>query len=181
MRLHFVTAVLCLTTSLSTVQAQTNSNNDGRDLAVSPSRFRLSEIDKKVIKEFNGAWQQCVLGTKDIEAVVLLLREPDGSTRAVSAGRSTQAYQFTFRWNPAIIAVFHTHPNNRNPKPVTQDILVARRFDVPIFTLTRRGMFMYDPVNDRISIIKAGTDWLEFSSWTQESDLAAINPSQRNP
>jgi hypothetical protein len=99
--------------------------------------------------------------------------------KAVSAGRSNQSYKFTFTWNPAIIAVFHTHPNNRDPEPQGQDILIARRFDVPIFTITRRGMYMYDPATDRISRIKNGIDWLDSSSWRQPSQLAAIQPSQR--
>jgi hypothetical protein len=163
---------------LSTAQAQTSAGDDGRSLVGSRSRFVLSDIDPKVIKEFNGAWQQCVLGTKNNEAVVLVLRDADGSTRAVSGGNSTQSYEFTFKWNPAIIAIFHTHPNNRDPKPVKQDIQVSRRFDVPIFTLTRRGMFMYDPATDRITKIKSGIDWLDSSNWSQVSDLAAI---KRNP
>ena len=179
MRLLFVSAVLCLMLSFSTAQAQTSATDDGRPLVGSRSRFVLSDIDAKVVKEFNRAWQQCVLGTKNNEAVVLVIRNTDGSIKAVSAGHSTQAYQFTFTWNPAIIAIFHTHPNNRDPKPVAQDILVARRFDVPIFTLSRQGMFMYDPATDRITKLKAGLDWLDFPSWQQASDLAAINPSQR--
>lgn len=179
MRLLFVSAVFCLTLSFSTVQAQTSPSNDRRPLVGSPSRFVLSDIDEKMVKQFNGAWQQCVLGTKATEAVVLVLRDPDGSVKAVSAGGSTQSYKFTFTWNPAIIAIFHTHPNNRDPKPVEQDILVARRFDVPIFTLTRQGMFMYDPATDRITRVKSGIDWLEYSSWQQASNVAALNRSQQ--
>ena len=178
MRLLFVSAVLCLML-FSTAQGQRSANNDGQPPVRSPSRFAPSDIDEKMVRQFNGAWQQCVLGTKNNEAVVLVIRNTDGSIKAVSAGHSTQAYQFTFTWNPAIIAIFHTHPNNRDPKPVAQDILVARRFDVPIFTLSRQGMFMYDPATDRITKLKAGLDWLDFPSWQQASDLAAINPSQR--
>ena len=172
MRLLFVVAVLCLST-FSTAQAQTAANNDARRFADNRSRFQLSDIDGKVIKEMNGAWQQCVMGTKDTEAVVLVLRARDGSIKAASGGRSNQAYQFTFIWNPDIIAVIHTHPNNRNPEPQPQDIQVARRFDVPMFTITRRGMYLYDPVADRVSKVKNGIDWLDTSSWTQSSNLAA--------
>ena len=177
MRLLSISAAFCLL-CFSTGQAQTSSSDNDRPRAGNRSRFVLSDIDPQVIKEFNGAWQQCVLGTKNNEAVVLVLRDADGSTRAVSGGNSTQSYEFTFKWNPAIIAIFHTHPNNRDPKPVKQDIQVARRFDVPIFTLTRQGMFMYDPATERITKIKNGIDWLDSSSWSQVSDLASI---KRNP
>src|SRR5262245_9547047 len=168
MRLLFISAVACLSLLLSDAEAQYPATNIERS-----SRFVLTDIDEKLIKEFNGAWQQCVLGSKDVEAVVLLLRAPDGSVRAISAGHSTQAYAFTFKWNPDIIAIFHTHPNNRDPQPHPQDIQIARRFDVPVFTLTSRGMYRYDPVTDRIARIKRGTEWLESSSWSTNSNLAA--------
>ena len=137
MRLHFITVVFCLLLlSFATAQAQTPAIDRGSALVGSRSRFALSDIDEKVVKEFNGAWQQCLLGTKNTEAVVLVLRDADGLVKAVSAGCSNQSYKFTFTWNPAIIAVVHTHPNNRDPEPQGQDILIARRFDVPIFTIT---------------------------------------------
>lgn len=179
MRLLFVLAGFCLTLSFSTAQAQMAAGTEARPLVGSRTRFLLSDIDAKLVKEFNGAWQQCMLGTRNIEAVVMVLRQPDGSIKALSAGNSTQSYEFTFVWNPAIIAVFHTHPNNSAAKPVAQDILVARRFDVPILTLTSRGMFMYDPATDRITRVKAGIDWLDHSSWQHPADLAAVNSSRK--
>jgi hypothetical protein len=178
MRLLFVSLVTCLSISLSDAQAQSPSHGNNPIAANRPG-FVLSDIGEQVVKEFNGAWQQCVLGTRDTEAVVLVVRNPDGSLKAVSAGRSNKAYEFTFVWNPAIIAVFHTHPNNRPPQPVEQDILVARRFDVPIFTLSRRGMFMYDPTTDRITKVKSGTDWLDSSSWITNTHLAVKGSSKR--
>jgi len=168
MRLLFTSVATCLSLLLSNAGAQNAPTSGDR-----PLRFVLSDIDEKLVKEFNGAWQRCLLGSKDTEAVVLVLRGLDGSVRAVSAGHSTQSYAFTFKWNPDIVAVFHTHPNNRNPKPQPQDIEIARRFGVPIFTLTRQGMYGYDPVSDRITRVKKGTDWLESSSWVTKEQLAA--------
>ena len=169
MRLLFVSVFVCLSLLFSEARAQSLPGNSDR-----PVRFVLSDVDEELVKEFNGAWQQCVLGAKDIEAVVLLLRGPNGSVRPVSAGHSTQSYSFTFKWNPDIIAVFHTHPNNRDPKPQPQDVQIARRFDVPIFTLTSRGMYLYDPITDRITRVKSGTEWLESSSWLTKEQLAAL-------
>lgn len=179
MRLLLISLVTCVSLSFSDAQAQSPASTSDRPLVGNPSRFLLSDIDEKMVKQFNGAWQQCGLGTKDYEAVVLVLSESDGSVKGVSAGRSNQSYEFTFKWNPAIIAVVHTHPNNRDPKPQPQDILVARRFDVPIFTLTRRGMYLYDPATDRITKVKSGTDWLDSSSWLTNTHLAATEASKR--
>ncbi|MGH9429336.1 MAG: hypothetical protein ACRD2L_23885 [Terriglobia bacterium] len=179
MRLLFVSALFCLTLSFYTAQAQTTCSNGDHPKVSSRAGFVLSSIDETMVKRFNGAWQQAALGTKDTEAVVLVMRKADGSVKAVSGGRTNQAYEFTFIWDPAIVAIIHTHPNDRDPKPVEQDILVARRFDVPIFTLSRQGMFMYDPATDRITKIKSGTDWLESSSWVTNTHLAATEPSNR--
>jgi hypothetical protein len=172
MRLLSVSAVFCLTLFFSTAQAQTSASNGQR------FRFVLSIIDKRIVRQFNEAWQQAALGTKDTEAVVLVLRESDGSIKAISGGCTNQSFKFTFTWNSGIIAIVHTHPNNRDPKPQEQDILVARRFDVPILTITLRGMYMYDPASDRITKIKSGTDWLDASNWLPVS-LAANEHSQR--
>jgi hypothetical protein len=169
MRLIFVSAVACLSLLVSDAGAQNpTTNSQGHP------RFVLSDVDERLVKEFNGAWKQCVLGAKDIEAVVLLLRDPNGSVRAVSAGHSNQAYAFTFKWRPDITAIFHTHPNNRDPKPQPQDIQIARRYGVPVFTLTSRGMYSYDPATDRVTRIKSGTEWLESSNWLTKQQLAAL-------
>jgi len=87
---------------------------------------------------------------------------------AVWGGRTNESYKFTFDWNPSIIAIVHTHPNNCDPKPQEQDVLVARKFGVPILTITRRGMYVYDPGVDLITRVHDGTDWLELSSWTRK-------------
>jgi hypothetical protein len=181
MRKSLVSVVVCLTVFPSNLQAQTAPGPDSRRQPGSRSRFLPSDIDGKMVKEFNGAWQQCVLGTRDNEAVVLVLRDPDGSLRAQSGGRSNKSYEFTFTWSPDIVAVFHTHPNNRPPHPVGQDILIARKYDVPMFTLSRSGMFMYDPATNMVTKVRNGVDWLDLSSWAQTSDLAVTDPSRRKP
>jgi hypothetical protein len=173
----FVSLAICLSFSFS-AHAQSSSKGD-RLVVGSLPRFVLSDIDERIVKRLKAAWHQCALGTTSTEAVVLVLREPDGSIKAVSAGNSHRAYEFHFRWNTAIIAVFHTHPNNRPPHPAEQDILVARKFDVPMFTLTGRGMFLYDPVTDRITKIKNGIDWLDSSSWIKNTHVAVDESPRR--
>jgi hypothetical protein len=44
-----------------------------------------------------------------------------------------------------IIAVVHTHPNMANPEPRGPDLLIADEFQVPMFTITLAGMYLYDP------------------------------------
>jgi hypothetical protein len=91
-----VSTVLCLSISASTAQAQTAADNDGRRAVSIRSRFALSDIDEKMVKEFNLAWQQCVLGTRDTEAAVWCYAIRKATSKQSLGGRSNQAYQFTF-------------------------------------------------------------------------------------
>lgn len=44
-----------------------------------------------------------------------------------------------------IIAIAHTHPNHIDPKPSTQDRLVAQQRNVPVYTLTRKTIWSVTP------------------------------------
>src|SRR5437870_5417493 len=105
MRHVLLLAAFCLNLGLPIVRAQ------------SSHKFALSEIDGAMVKQFKTAWQQSGLGIKDIEAVVMIMRESDGSAKAVLGPSTNQVYRSTFIWNPAIVAVVHTHPNDRDPRP----------------------------------------------------------------
>jgi hypothetical protein len=107
-----------------------------------------------------------------VEGVVLIFPKPDGSYRAEEKGRTNQYREFTFTWDPEAIAIVHTHPNNRDPKPQGLDIQVADRLGVLMFTITLKGMFMYDPATKRITKVKKRLDWIEPSRWRQDSRLA---------
>ena len=81
--------------------------------------------------------------------------------------------RFTFGWTDDIIAVVHTHPNGYDPKPTGKDLLLADRFRIPIFTLTQRGMYVYDPETRKISVVQDGLDWLAASKWNHERQAVA--------
>ena len=146
------------------------------------SSLDLSKIDKPILTEFRRAWNISSNGLSNIEGVVLLFSNPDGSYRAKTLGQTNENRQFTFKWDPNTIAVLHTHPNDANPHPADQDIFIAEHFQVPMFTLTFRGMYMYDPGTKRISKIKEGLSWLETSSWAQDEYIAhsKIDEKKRN-
>jgi hypothetical protein len=167
-------------TSLNAGAGDAKSNSDSATAKSAPpstnvnnSAFILSKIDGAVVKAFQKAWNISGNGSTDVEGLVLIISNPDGSYGAVSGGRTNEFREFTFTWNPNIIAIVHTHPTGRDPKPHMQDRLVADRFGVPIFTLTLRGMFMYDPVTKQTQKLKDGLDWSEPASWAQTQHLAA--------
>ena len=71
-----------------------------------------------------------------------------------------------------MIAVVHTHPNGVDPKPAGHDLRLADRFGVPVFTITQRGMYVYDPELKKTSMVQDGLDWLDSSRWNQDRNVA---------
>jgi hypothetical protein len=62
-----------------------------------------------------------------------------------------------------------------DPKPNGQDLQLADKFGVPVFTLTQRGMYVYDPATKKVTRIQEGLDWLESSKWRKEQQIVGQN------
>jgi hypothetical protein len=133
----------------------------------------LSLFDKDIVKGLNHAWQRVAGGSMAVEAVVLIVRNADGSCQAVLPNPTHEYRQLTFRWQPGTIAIAHTHPNHSDPRPQPDDIEIAERFHVPMFTLTISGMFLYDPATKTISKVHNGVDWLDDAKWARISPVMA--------
>ena len=88
--------------------AQIASNQNGATKE-SRARYVLSRIDERVVREFERAWDRSSQGIRVQESLVLLFRMLDGSIRAVQGGHTNEAYQFTFEWNQAIIAIVSSY------------------------------------------------------------------------
>jgi hypothetical protein len=131
------------------------------------SHFVISRFDRKMIEEFNRAWIRAGDGTAANESVVLILRMVGGGYGARSLGTTNQNRAFTFGWHPATVAIVHTHPNASDPRPQGEDIKVADKYGVPVFTITSRGMFVYDPSSKITSLVKRNLDWVDPSKWSE--------------
>lgn len=127
--------------------------------------FVISTFDKPIVDSFSTAWRRVGNGTLSEESVVLILQMANGGYSARDLGQTHEHKQFTFRWHPATIAIVHTHPNSSSPKPQEEDLLVADKYRVPIFTITSRGMYVYDPTTRKITKLMDNLDWLEMSKW----------------
>ena len=142
---------------------------DARDSVNSRLSFDLSRIDRNAIKEFKRAWHCSEAGASNVEGLVLIYRKPDGSYLAVSQGCYYDDRRFVFPWRSHIIAIVHTHRNKDDRRPSPQDKRVADRFQVPIFTITNGGMYLYDPEARKTTQITDSLDWLEPSTWEKKS------------
>lgn len=169
----------------SSAQSQTSDQPQARDdrsdattpmAFVSPSRasFKPSAImpangisdiiDQAIVKEFDKAWYISGGGTNGREGVVLIFRMADGSYTGKLQHFTNQHRKATFKWNPAAVAIVHTHPNSCDPKPADQDKRVADKYGIPNFTITLRGMYVYDPATKKTSKVMDGLDWLNLST-----------------
>jgi proteasome lid subunit RPN8/RPN11 len=182
LRRYLIILLLCLIAVSSSAKASVNvpANDDHRQRSIvlapasrfNPS-FALADLrsrsirpasmiaDKQVIREFNRAWQLAHDGLGNQEGVVLIFRSESGRYSAESPGFSNGYKRATFPWNPAALAIIHTHPNSCDPRPSEQDRRVADKYGVPIFTLTISGMYMYDPLTHKTHKVLNGLDWLD--------------------
>jgi hypothetical protein len=152
-------------------KAPQSTKNQNHAMRRSQARLVISRVDEQVIREFERAWNKAGHGVLLQEALVLIYRMPDDSIRAVAGGHTNEGDQLTFEWNQAIIAVVHTHPNKAAPEPQGPDLLIADKFGVPMFTLTRGGMYLYDPATRKTTKVHDGLDWLKPTTWARNSAL----------
>lgn len=131
------------------------------------AEYAISTFDDGVVKAFTKAWRRSGNGTSDVEGVVLILRMVRGGYSGREMGSTNERKQFTFHWHPSTIAIVHTHPNSSDPRPHHGDISVADKYQVPIFTITTRGMYVYDPLTRKVSQVLTNLDWLDASNFTK--------------
>ncbi|HMG34602.1 MAG TPA: hypothetical protein VKM94_11740 [Blastocatellia bacterium] len=139
--------------------------------------FAISTFSPSVVNEFRSAWRSVGGGTSPHESVILILRMYDGT---YSARRQKQTYEYhasTFAWHPATVAVVHTHPNTCPAAPQPQDEAIADKYHVPMFTITNRGMFVYDPTTRKTTKVMEGLEWLDQHKWAGRALLAERNAS----
>ena len=148
------------------------AQNKGRSYG-EKTAFIISKIDAAATMEFREAWRLSRNGSDGFEGLVLVYPATDGSILARSQGKSDEQKQFTFGWTSNIIAVVHTHPNGVDPKPAGHDLQLANRFGVPVFTITQRGMYVYDPETRKTSMVQDGLEWLDSSKWNHARSVVA--------
>ncbi|HJZ69823.1 MAG TPA: hypothetical protein VKF81_16985 [Blastocatellia bacterium] len=132
---------------------------------VSSLDFVVSKFDRKITKAFEKAWQRSGGGRLPVEGVVLIMRMSDGTFRGKEMGATNEYKRFTFAWHPAAIAIVHTHPDGSPARPSGDDIIAADKHRIPVFTITSRGMFVYDPGTRKTSKLMDNLDWLDQSKW----------------
>ena len=127
--------------------------------------FVMSTFDSKTVEAFGVAWRRSGNGSSPREGVVLILQMAGGGFAGREMGSTNEHKKFTFKWHPATVAIVHTHPNTSDPRPQQDDMLVAEKYQVPVFTITSRGMYVYEPRTKKISKVMDNLDWVDFANW----------------
>lgn len=132
--------------------------------------FDISKLDSGIIRQFRQAWHLSERGNSNQEVVVLIVREPDGTYEAELKQDRSGFQTVTFQFHPQVVAIFHTHPNRTPMQPSPQDIRNSDQLQVPNFTLTNRGMWVYDPITKKTSLVMPFLSWLRLENWRRIRD-----------
>lgn len=155
-------------TDEASATASARSRRDPLTTRVESGLGFIGEMNAGLLKAFSAAWQSAGDGTSDEERAVLIFKTREGHYIA-RLTRPCRGFRHTsFRWDPQAVAIVHTHPNHVGPMPSEQDEMVARKYAVPIFTITSRGMFVYNPLTRRTTKVLDGIEWLSLSKWTPQ-------------
>jgi hypothetical protein len=125
----------------------------------------LNRVDEDLINQFKKAWAISKAGFDSSEGLVLVFLFQDGRYVGRSPGSTNEFEQVSFKWDPATIAIVHTHPNFINPRPSRIDQVAAEKLGIPVFTITHQGMFVYNPTTMQTTRIMDDLDWLEPLKW----------------
>lgn len=128
-------------------------------LAPQQSLFDLY-FNEQIIRETNKAWNQCERGYSNRESVIIV-RMIDGQFVGELLKQSREIQERSFYFNAAIKAVIHTHSNRMNPVPSSLDKALATKWRVPVFVISRYGLYVYEPKARRTVLVKSGLSWLQ--------------------
>ena len=125
----------------------------------------LNKVDEDLVNQFRKAWAISKAGCDSREGLVMVFLMRGGRYMGRLVGATNEFAEVTFKWDPASIALVHTHPNGINARPSSIDELAAEKLGIPIFTITNRGMYVYNPTTMRTTRVMNDLDWLEPSKW----------------
>jgi len=174
-----VIAILNLLAFAFVEARQTTLASSDSELVATRAGFDLSKIDGGVTEQFKKAWEYSRCGTAYVEGLVFIFKNSDGSYRARALPPNNEFDKLTFKWDQDAIALVHTHPTNCNPRPTTNDMRIADKYRVPMFTITLDGMYMYDPNTKRITKVQENLDWLKASKWNRRTQPPSVKRSER--
>lgn len=124
----------------------------------------LPKLDVKnceILTQFYEIWKQSFLGASEnrVERAVWIKTNVEGQFEFVRWNKTPE--RDTISWHGTVpekvIALAHTHPQKVDPKPSREDGLVAARLKIPVYTISRKGIWKVTPAGEIVQ--EAGLLW----------------------
>jgi RHS repeat-associated protein len=123
-----------------------------------PVQLPKEICNQDVINAMKKSWSQTSNGTSGLEAGFRLDGTSDSYTIVESPSSNTQMKQ-SMEISPTTFDLFHVHPNKADPNPSPNDINIANKFGIDVFTMSSNGLFEYDPKTKTTVKLRNGLDW----------------------
>ena len=103
-----------------------------------------------IVEGFYKLWEKSFFGREPnrIEAAAWVVNGSPGRYEFVFWETTPEREKNTWRNGeiPAqTVAIAHTHPQKVDPKPSSHDVSLARRLNLPIYTISRKGIWKVPP------------------------------------
>jgi hypothetical protein len=130
--------------------------------------FEMRRVDAEVVSTLRQAWRLVEEGRSSREAGVMVSRETDGRYTAKLVFDPETFHQVRFTVTPDVVAILHTHPNQVGREPSPNDRANSDLLKIPTFTMTNRGLWVYNPKTRTVFQVMLMTSWLDPKSWASE-------------
>jgi len=118
------------------------------------------ECDPGFIAAANSAWIRSFDGHSSQEAGFWIVNNGDG-TEYVPTPFTNETAQLTLRVPRGRVGLFHTHPNDMDPRPSAQDRGVSKQLQIPVYTGTNQGLWVNLPGSTTSQELRPGTSWTQ--------------------
>ena len=151
-------------------------------LCFSESSTPGSALPCEMVIHFFDLWKKSGFGCdpNGIERASWVVQTSEGKFEYIRWPHSGQRNSETWR-GPiprSVVAQAHTHPNKTTPKPSLKDRLCAAQSNVPVYTLSKLGIWKVTPEG---TITKeTGPDWwIEIAANKPLSELQTCHPHHK--
>jgi hypothetical protein len=116
------------------------------------------------------------------ELAAFVTRDENGALRLISWGTEVTPFRTTYRGivPPNVLLIVHTHPDRRR-RPSDHDMKEARRLQIPIWVLTRGGIWAANPSSDEPVMVLNDAGWTRRVSRRDLAKYAGEGSRGRQP
>ena len=122
--------------------------------------FSRKEMTCEVLPIFRDLYDGSILEDPGkTERAAWIVRQSDGKLSSVRWPHLGARYKITWKYQlpRQTLAQVHTHPRTASPQPSDEDRRQAMRLGLPIYVISRKGIWVVNP--DGTTIQQSGSGW----------------------